>query len=122
LSAHGSVDHIGIEVGDLDAVTTFLADAFGLAVDREVTVPGLLRAAFLRWGDVTIELVERVGKRPPAGLDHLAIRVPDLETEVARLHAAGVVTETAETQELGGRRTIFVDGAAHGIRLQIVGT
>ena len=122
--AGGTVEHVGIDVHDLDAIVGFLEQAFGVTPARAVTIPDRLRAVFIPWGDVTIELIERVGTAradPPARIDHLAIRVDDLDAEVDRLHAAGVATETAEVSELGGRRTIFVDAAEHGIRLQIVG-
>jgi predicted enzyme related to lactoylglutathione lyase len=121
--AAGSIEHIGIDVHDLDEIVGFLEQTFGLTVARAVTIPDRLRAAFIPGGDVTVELIERVGEaraNPPARVDHLAIRVDDLDKEVDRLHAAGVVTETSEVSELGGRRTIFVDAVEHGIRLQIV--
>jgi hypothetical protein len=72
---------------------------------------------------VTVELIERLATthQGPARIDHLAIRVDDLAAEAERIHAAGVTTETPEITELGGRRMIFVDGAVHGIRLQLVG-
>src|SRR5260221_13986792 len=109
MAARGSVEHIGVEVHDLDELVSFLERAFGLTVERSVTIPGRLRAAFLRGGDVTVELIERDGAargRPPARIDHLAIRVGDLDAEVARIHAAGVATETETAVELGGRRSI----------------
>jgi catechol 2,3-dioxygenase-like lactoylglutathione lyase family enzyme len=125
MEALGSLDHVGVEVHDLDAVVNFLEQTFGLTVERSVTIPGRLRAAFLRWGEMTIELIEREGAaraQPPARVDHLAIRVDDLRALVDRLRTEGVKTETSDVQELGGRTTIFVDGAEHGIRLQFVGS
>jgi catechol 2,3-dioxygenase-like lactoylglutathione lyase family enzyme len=122
--ATGSIEHVGIDVHDLDEIVGFLEQTFGLTVARAVTIPDRLRAAFIPWGDVTIELIERVGDaraNPPARVDHLAVCVDDLNAEVERLHAAGITTETPEPTALGGRPTIFVDGAAHGIRLQFVG-
>jgi catechol 2,3-dioxygenase-like lactoylglutathione lyase family enzyme len=124
VTTRGEIEHVGVEVDDLDAIVGFLESTFGLAVDRRVDIPHRLRAAFLHWGGLTVELIERAGAargKPPARIDHLAVRVDDLQAEAERLRAAGVSTETPAVVELGGRPTIFVDGSAHGIRLQLVG-
>jgi len=120
----GRIEHVGIDVHDLDSVVGFLEQAFDLVVERSVTLPGKVRTAVLRWGEVSVELMERLDDRHASEreyrIDHLAIRVDDVAAEVSRLHEAGVVTETPEPEDRGRGPTIFIDGQSHGIRLQLV--
>lgn len=52
----------------------------------------------------------RVSRPEACGLRHLAFRVGQLDREVARLQAAGVVTEAIRTDEYTGKRfTFFAD-------------
>lgn len=120
------IDHVGCAVRSLEDAIATLGRIFGLDVALAVDVPGLLRSAFLSWGNVSVELVERAGTEWPANapqmrLDHLAFRSASFDAELERLRAIGLVTETGEPRFIGGRRAIFFAPASTGgIRLQLV--
>ena len=124
------VDHIGVVVDDIVGAVTFLRDAFGLTVERSVAVEEFsLSASFLRWGGVSIELIEHADparreaalKGARAAIDHIAIAVEDIDATVVELVARGVRTMTPAPFVLAGRRTIFLDpDSAGGVRYQLV--
>jgi methylmalonyl-CoA/ethylmalonyl-CoA epimerase len=124
------IDHVGVVVDDLDAAVRFLGDAFGLAVERTVEVSELnLSARFLRWGGISIELIEHGDPErrkaalgdSQASIDHIAVKMADLDQAVSALVSAGVQTVTPEPFELAGRRTIFLaPDSADGVRYQLL--
>jgi methylmalonyl-CoA/ethylmalonyl-CoA epimerase len=96
----GRVDHTAIVVRDLDEAMERYRALWGVeAADRGV-VPGQhVEVAFLRLGDTQIELIRptsgdsgvaRFLERHGEGLHHVAITVPDLKAELARLEQQGV--------------------------------
>ena len=118
---HSKIDHVGIVVGDLAESIDYFRKHFGLTVGRTVDVPGRMRAAFLSWGEVSLELIEVAGGQRPLGVDHLALAVPDLDEAIADVRSTGMATTTAEAVVLAGRRTIFVEpGGVVPFRFQLV--
>jgi methylmalonyl-CoA/ethylmalonyl-CoA epimerase len=110
------LDHIGIFVDDLEAAVTIFTETFQLAVDRRVDDPERgVRAAFLEWGDASIELFSPTDPDRRAALSgqggplhHLGIAVADIDATLQRL--AGVGVKAAGTpSELGGRRAVFLE-------------
>jgi methylmalonyl-CoA/ethylmalonyl-CoA epimerase len=112
----GPVDHIGLLVGDIEEAKRFYTQTLGMTIERESQLPELgISAAFFssRSGGAMIEAIElrsaareHVVANRAAGLDHLAVRVPDVDAAVATLAEQGVEM-TTEVLDLGGRRTAF---------------
>ena len=99
------INHIALEVGDLDEALAF----YGRIFDFELRgrIPGM---AFIDIGDQFIALSE--GRRQPADqARHFGLVVDDKETVRAALDAAGVAT-------LGGRGLDFLD--PWGNHIQVV--
>ena len=83
------LDHLGIDVQDLYAEELFYRSALGFEpLYRYVSVntPGL-RTVFLARGGLALELLERPGGHVASG--HLALQVPDVDGEAARIAALG---------------------------------
>jgi catechol 2,3-dioxygenase-like lactoylglutathione lyase family enzyme len=126
------LDHIGIVVADLTATVAFFEEHFGTRPGREVSVPDMgIESVFLTGlGPVDLELVQhgnpelraaRLGDRR-ARLDHIALAVPDVDTELARLEPQGLCVQTGAPRLLGGRTTAFLQaGDALDLFLQLVG-
>lgn len=97
------LDHVGVNVADLPAMTRWYAGALGLEVEFEFALEQFEFSGVMlrgREGD-RVELLHRVGnvagiqvERPldaplTRGLGHLAVTVDDLESTFAGLLAAG---------------------------------
>ena len=115
-------------MANLEGAIRFYKDAFGLEVERRVEDPDRdLRAAFLRWGGVSIEAIQ-VGRDAEDGnqnldsgrIDHIAIAVDDLDAELKAVLEAGGKQEGSPTVR-SGRRSVFIDKtSACGIGYQLV--
>ena len=92
------VDHVSIVVEDFDRAYDFYANVLGLEVLKveESELHGV-KAAFLKAGDVMIEVITPLGegaiadfleKRGP-GFHHLAFEVPDLPEALVEVAEAG---------------------------------
>jgi catechol 2,3-dioxygenase-like lactoylglutathione lyase family enzyme len=109
--------HVGVSVRSLPAALAWYEEMFGVRPDfmagsegpevsRAVQVPGVvIDAAFLRIGDVWLELLEF---REPAGTDftlrncdvgviHIALDVPDIQQAYSSLTSKGVVFSNEPT-------------------------
>jgi len=93
------IDHIGVLVADLDTAGRFLAETFGLELDREAVVASLgVKARFYRCGPVMIEIYQADDPAvaesrlagAPAKLEHIAIRVESLPEAIGQLSEHGV--------------------------------
>lgn len=111
------IHHVAIIASDYARSRHFYADILRLPVIREVW-----RAERQSWkcdldaGNAQVELFSFPDPPPrpsypeARGLRHLAFALPDLDAEVARLNALGVVTEPVRVDEYTGRRfTFFTD-------------
>jgi catechol 2,3-dioxygenase-like lactoylglutathione lyase family enzyme len=93
------IDHVAIIVADLESASRFVSDVLGLEPAGSFDDPSRsIKVAFFTEGSAKIELIEltddsqrreRLGDRR-ARIDHLALRVSDLDASFARLSAAGV--------------------------------
>lgn len=121
------IDHIGIIVKDLDAAVARLCVLFGEPAIRDLPEVGL-RVAEFRAANVTVELLEYangsefargvMGERP--GLNHLSIRVENVERSVAELRAAGFVPMKGfPRQGAHGRVAFFEPDAASGLLFEV---
>lgn len=98
-----SLDHIGISVGDLDAMAEWYSRTFGMRIANTFAVEELgLRGAFvISASGLVLELLERHGSVDPGpapnqpasllrrGYGHICLRVDDVDAQHARIVAAG---------------------------------
>ena len=97
------LDHVGLNVADLDAMTTWYADALGLEVEFEFALEDVdFRGVMLKSASgFRIELLHRIGNeagmQPTSPVDaaltrgfgHIALDVPDVDTAYSKLAAVG---------------------------------
>jgi catechol 2,3-dioxygenase-like lactoylglutathione lyase family enzyme len=130
-------DHVGVLVNDLEQATAFARDLLGLGspvASFEAPEHGLAGAFFdLAGGRLELFTLEEPGDRLPDGavarIDHLAVLVGDLDTEVDRLREHGVrFTGPAKPDhvdsaiELRGKRHLWTDpSSSGGYMLQLIG-
>ena len=102
------LDHVGVIVDDLEEASRFLS-GMGMQHDRDLEVPGRLKAAFYRCGDARVEVIEiidpaertkRLGSEK-ARIEHIALEVDDLTRTMQALEGLGVRTQTAEPIQAG---------------------
>lgn len=127
----GPLHHVGIAVRELQpAIQRYLG--LGLSLDYTDTVPGAgVRVAFLKAGDVHIELVEplesggtvaRFLERRGEGLHHLAFSTPDIVGDLQRLRAEGFeLVDRVPRPGARGRLVAFVHPrSTHGVLVELV--
>jgi catechol 2,3-dioxygenase-like lactoylglutathione lyase family enzyme len=123
-------DHVGVLVSDLEAAKTFARDVLGLGdpvAEFEAAEHGGLAGSFFSLGEGRLELfkLDTPGERLPDGaqarIDHVAVRVEDLDAERDRLAAGGVTFTGPSTPdpvtdpiELRGARHLWTDPATSG--------
>jgi len=125
------IDHLGVAVHDLDAAVAPWA-LLGLppVEDEEVPEQGV-RVRLLRAGDAWIELLAPTRDDAPVGrflakrgegLHHVALRVDDVEVELARLVGAGARAIDARPRRgrAGSRVAFLHPGWAHGVLIELV--
>lgn len=126
------IDHVGIAVRDLGERLRFWRDALGLelAGTERVESEGV-EVAFLEAGEARIELLEPTGEGSPIGrfldrrgegINHLTLRVDDLDAALARLGERGVeVVGEAPRPGAGGSRVAFLHPrSCGGVLLELV--
>jgi methylmalonyl-CoA/ethylmalonyl-CoA epimerase len=125
------IDHLGVAVHDLDAALGPWS-LLGLPTveDEEVPEQGV-RVRLLRAGDAWIELLAPTREDSPVGrflakrgegLHHVALRVDDVEGELARLTDAGARAIDARPRigRAGSRVAFLHPGWAHGVLVELV--
>jgi catechol 2,3-dioxygenase-like lactoylglutathione lyase family enzyme len=129
-------DHVGVLVSDLEAAKTFARDVLGLgepAAEFEAGEHGLA-GAFFGLGEGRLELftLKEPGDRLPHGaqarIDHVAVRVDDLDAECDRLAEKGVTFTGPSTTdritdpvELRGARHLWTaPETSGGFMLQLI--
>jgi methylmalonyl-CoA/ethylmalonyl-CoA epimerase len=126
------IDHIGIATRQLNDATAVWRDVLGLTADSAEEIPEQgVRTVMLPIGESRIELLEATGpdspiarfldKRGP-GIHHIAIRVDDINGELAKLKQKGVrlIDETPRVGA-GGCLVAFVHpSSANGVLLELV--
>lgn len=91
----GLIDHVGVAVDDLDSALALYEGTFGMRVAHRETVDDQgVEAVLLDVGDCHVELLRPLGERTAVGkflarrgpgLHHVAYRVDDIESALARL-------------------------------------
>jgi methylmalonyl-CoA/ethylmalonyl-CoA epimerase len=117
------VDHVAVEVGDLDARLAFLTGHLGMRVQREgrLTSDPSRRIAMVGDGHgFKLELVEAADRAAPDRLVHVAWRVDDVDRAHGELRAAGCAPITEPRRlDAAGSRTATVQPTT-GVPIQLV--
>lgn len=126
------VDHIGIATREIDEALALWRDALGLEIEwtEEVSDQGV-RVAMLPIGDTHIELLEPLNQNSPVGkflqkrgpgIHHVAIRVTDIQAELARLKEKGtrLIDETPRPGARGCLVAFVHPASANGVLLELV--
>jgi catechol 2,3-dioxygenase-like lactoylglutathione lyase family enzyme len=125
------IDHVGISTGNVDRIAAFYRDMLGFkdvfAIKWDVgnrtsdLITGLkdsaARVVVLKSGDVTLEFFEfhspAAKKSDPwrpacdHGISHICLRVEDIDSEYARLCAAGMEFNCPPQDVGGGKRATY---------------
>lgn len=112
------IDHVGAPTWNADGAAAFFeAAGVPVAFEQEISEYGI-RAVFLAFDGVYLELLEPTGDGPTRtylerhgpGYQHVAYRVEDVDSAVASLRADGVTFLTDDPIDgAGNARVIFVD-------------
>ena len=128
------VDHIGIAVEDLKEVGSFYTDALGLPNNGEETVAEqkVTTGFFPTPNGSEIELLAATEDSSPiakfiaknggrGGIQHVALRVDNLEAALADLKAKGIkLIDEKPRKGAGGANIAFVHPkATHGVLLEL---
>ena len=118
------VDHIAIQLPNMEEGLHFFRDLLGFRVSLDVTYDGY-QIIMLKAGKIELELwenkAEGVETAPSLiyGVDHLAIEVKDLDAALALMHANDIkVLKEPYEPTHGIREAIFLGPA--GVRVQFV--
>ena len=125
------VDHVGIAVKDLAASVKWYEETLGLhSKGTEVVQEQQVTVAFLPCGDSELELLESTPPEGPIarfiekngeGIQHIAIRVDDIDAALAELKEKGVrLIDQTPRYGAGGARIAFLHPkATHGVLLEL---
>ncbi|RMG15522.1 MAG: methylmalonyl-CoA epimerase [Planctomycetota bacterium] len=125
------IDHLGVAVRDLAASEALFRELLGVEPGgRETVASEGVAVSFFRLGEARIELLQPTGPESPfqavlekrgEGLHHVCLAVDDIETEVARLRAAGFrFVGEAPRPGAGGCRVAFIHPkSAGGILIEL---
>ena len=127
------VDHIGIAVTDLKEVGSFWSEALGLPANGEETVAEqkVTTGFFPTPNGSEIELLAATEDSSPiakfieknngrGGIQHIALRVDNLEAALADLKEKGVRLIEKPRKGAGGAKIAFVHPkASHGVLLEL---
>ena len=121
----GRVDHIGIAVKDIEQAKKFYTEFLGMkALGEEVVEEQKVKVCFIPCGDSEIELLESTSPDGPIakhiekkgeGIQHIALRVDNIEAAIADLMAKGVrMIDEKPRYGAGGASIAFVHPKATG--------
>jgi methylmalonyl-CoA/ethylmalonyl-CoA epimerase len=126
------VDHIGIAVKDLQEAKKFYKEALGIDClpEDEVVEQQKVKVSFFPCGDSELELLESTSPDGPIakfiekngeGIQHVALRVDNIEAALADLKAKGVrLIDESPRYGAGGASIAFIHPkATGGILLEI---
>ena len=118
------VDHVGIAVKNLDEAVKFYESLGFKASGYEVVAEQKVKVAFLPCGDSEIELLESTEPDGPIarfiekngpGIQHIAIRVDDIDKALEELKEKGVrLIDQTPRYGAGNARIAFVHPKATG--------
>lgn len=119
------IDHIGIAVNSIDEAMKFWEGALGVKCHGvEEVAEQKVKTAFLPIDDSEIELLEGTSEDSPVskfiakngpGIQHIAIRVADIEAALAELKEKGVrLIDEKPRRGAGGAKIAFLHPKATG--------
>lgn len=124
------IHHIGAPVWNADAAVTFYERIGVPVVLDEVLDEYNIRAVFLDVDGIFLELLEPLGsgnvktylQQHGPGYQHVAYRIPDIDSAVSDLQAAGISFQNEEPiPGAGGTRIIFVEERdTAGLQVELV--
>lgn len=124
------IDHIGAPVWDADSAITFFETADVPVIADEILEEYNVRAVFLDFDGVYLEFLEPTGpgnvktflEQHGNGYQHVAYRVPDIDTAIQSLRAAGVTFQSDHPLSgAGDARIIFVEEQhTSGFQIELV--
>lgn len=104
------IHHVGVAVRDLERSIAWYRAVFGFSVVGRGEFDGA-PLAFLSLGGTLLELVQEFSHDGPGPVNHFALAVHDLDAELARLGALGVIPWPPGVQSIwNGGRVAFVPG------------
>jgi methylmalonyl-CoA/ethylmalonyl-CoA epimerase len=120
-----SIDHIGIAVKDIESALSFYRDALGLKLEEiEVVEEQKVKVAFLPISEGEFELLETTEEDGPIakfiekngeGIQHIALRVENLEESLAELKSKGVrLIDEKPRKGAGGAKIAFLHPKSTG--------
>ena len=119
------LDHIGIAVKDMEVAKKFYTEMLGMkAQGEEVVEAQQVKVCFIPCGDSEIELLESTSPEGPIakfieknreGIQHIALRVDNLENALADLKEKGVkLIDEVPRYGAGGASIAFVHPKSTG--------
>ncbi|MHB1126414.1 MAG: methylmalonyl-CoA epimerase [Bacillota bacterium] len=113
------IDHIGIAVRSIEEAAKLYEDLLGLKITgTEVIAEQKVKVAFIPTGESELELLESTDPDGPVGkfieskgegIQHIALRVDNLEETLAELKAKGVrLIDEKPRYGAGGARIAFI--------------
>ena len=126
-----NMDHIGVAVKDLEQAAEFYENILGIKrTGVEEVADQQVRVMFLPCGDCEVELLESTAEgsavdrfitKNGEGVQHVAIRVDNIDTALAELKEKGVrLIDETPRYGAGGARIAFVHPkATNGVLLEL---
>ncbi|MPM58169.1 hypothetical protein SDC9_104998 [bioreactor metagenome] len=119
------LDHVGIAVKDLEQAKKFYTEVLGMtAMGEEVVEQQKVKVCFIPCGDSEVELLESTSPDGPIakfiekngeGIQHVAIRVDDINAALEDLKAKGVrLIDQEPRYGAGGASIAFIHPKATG--------
>ncbi|MCJ2089382.1 VOC family protein [Methylobacterium sp. E-005] len=108
-------DHVHLRSRDALQAAAFYVETFGAREVKRVG-DGVIQRVVLDLGGLTVFIEQAPAETAPAGptpclgLEHLGLRVADIEAAMADLTARGVPVRTGITERGPGLRIAFVEG------------
>lgn len=124
------IDHIGVAVKSIDEVAKVYGD-MGLEVKGvEVVEQQKVKVAFIPIGESNVELLEATSpesaiakfiEQRGEGIQHIALRVDNIEAELAKLKAKGVrlIDETPRTGAHGAKIAFLHPKSTRGVLIEL---
>ncbi|MBP2654097.1 MAG: methylmalonyl-CoA epimerase [Firmicutes bacterium] len=119
------VDHVGVAVKNLAATKNFYSEVLGLTVfGEELVEQQKVKVCFIPCGDSEVELLESTAPDGPVakfiekngeGIQHLALRVDNVENALADLKAKGIrLIDEVPRYGAGGAKIAFIHPKSSG--------
>lgn len=125
------IDHIGIAVKSIEEASKFYEDVLGQkVVGIETLSSENLKTAFVKIGDVEIELLEATSPDSPVakfiekkgeGIHHIAFKVDDIEASLEKLKSKGIrlIDEIPKLGAEGSKIAFVHPKSTNGVLLEL---